>query len=417
VSEQAALAAEVSPAATATRRALPTRRPGLALLALAICTFAIGTTEFVITGLLPDIAADYRVSIVTAGYLVSGYALGVVVGAPVVTAAVLRLPRKRVLLGLLVLFVVGNLLSGTAPSFTMMMSGRVVAALCHGAFIGVAAIVAAGLVAPHRKATAIAAMLTGLTVANVAGVPLGALLGQHFGWRSTFLTIAALGLMGMIGVAGLVPGAPGSPETGLRRELRAFRRVRIWRALAMTAMGFGAVYAPLTFVAPLMTSVAGFQANVLPWLLMLFGSGLVVGNLAGARAADHWPTGTLVALLAGLVTVLCLLYLLADWQFPAAATLFALGIIGFATVPGFTTLVITSAGPASNSTMASSAAVAAFNLGNAAGAYFGGLAISSGLGYASTSLVGAAMAAGALLLAAASATPRRRAREITQSPS
>lgn len=376
------------------------RAASLALVALAVSSFAIGTTEFVITGLLPEIASDFRVTIATAGLLVSGYAMGVVIGAPLVTAAVARLRRKGVLLGLLVLFVAGNALSAVAPDYLVMLAGRVVAALCHGAFLGVASIVAAGLVAPERQARAIAGMLTGLTVANVVGVPAGTFVGQHFGWRATFFAIAALGLLGMAGIAALVPTIPAG--TGVRAELAAFTQRQVWLALGMTALGFGAVYAPFTYIAPLMTDVAGFPSAAIPWLLILFGTGLVIGNLLGARAADRRLMTTIVVLLAVLTVVLLLFDHTAHERTPAAVTLFALGVVGFATVPAFTSRVISSAGTQAN-TLASSAAVAAFNLGNATGAYLGGRVIATGHGYASPTLVGAVMAAAALLTAVVSA--------------
>jgi MFS transporter, DHA1 family, inner membrane transport protein len=386
----------------------------LALAALAVCSFAIGTTEFVITGLLPDIAADLSVSIATAGLLVSGYALGVVVGAPLVTAGIARLPRKGVLLGLLVLFVAGNGLSAAAPGYAVLLTGRVVAALCHGAFLGVASVVAAGLVAPGRRARAIAAMLSGLTIANVAGVPMGTLLGQRFGWRSTFLAVAGLGVLGMVGVATLVPRLPVPANAGVRAELAAFRHGQVWLALAMTALGFGAVYAPFTYVAPLLTGVAGFTPAAVPWLLVLFGTGLVIGNVVGARAADARLLTTIVVLLAVLTALLVVFDHTAHGRVPAAVTLFALGVIGFATVPAFTSRVLGAAGTTAANTMASSAAVAAFNLGNATGAYLGGRVIAAGGGFASPTLVGAAMAAAALLTAAVSAAwrPVRRSGQL-----
>jgi DHA1 family inner membrane transport protein len=378
-------------------------RMPFALVALSVCSFAIGTTEFVITGLLPQIAGDFHVTIATAGLLISGYALGVVVGAPLVTAGITRLPRKGVLLGLLVLFVAGNLLSAASPGYGVLLAGRVVAALCHGAFLGVASVVAAKLAAPERQARAIAGMLAGLTVTNVVGVPLGTFVGQQFGWRATFLAVACLGLLGMAGIAALVPRMPVPAGAGVRAELAAFRHGQVWLALAMTALGFGAVYAPFTYVAPLLTGVAGFPATAVPWLLVLFGAGLVVGNLLGARAADRRLMTTVVVALAVLTAVLVVFDHTAHGRTWAAVTLFALGVVGFATVPAFTSRVLTAANTASSNTLASSAAVAAFNLGNAAGAFLGGRAIAAGGGYAAPTLVGAAMAAAALVTALASA--------------
>ncbi|WP_433291803.1 MFS transporter [Pseudonocardia sp. CA-142604] len=369
----------------------------LALLALAISAFAIGTTEFVITGLLPDIATGFAVDIPTAGLLVSGYALGVVIGAPLLTAAATKLRRKPVLLGLMGLFIAGNVGSALAGSYTEMMAGRVVAALCHGAFFGVGSVVAAGLVAPQRRAAAIAMMFTGLTVANVLGVPLGTVVGQAFGWRATFWMVAALGVVGALGILALVPDRPADPASNLRVELAAFRRPQVWLALGMTALGFGGVFASFTYVAPIMTEVAGFPAGALTWLLLVFGAGLVVGNLAGARAADRALMPTLVVLLAALAAVLAIFAVTAASPIPAVATLAAVGFVGFATVPGLQTRVMEAAGSAG--TLASAANIAAFNLGNAAGAWLGGVAIAAGFGLTSPDIVGAIMAAAGLAVA------------------
>jgi DHA1 family inner membrane transport protein len=384
-------------------------RSGFALAALAIGTFALGLTEFVITGLLPDIAADLHVTIPRAGLLISGYALSVVIGGPLVTALVARRSRKPVLISLLAFFVVGNVISALATSYGVMLGGRIVTALCHGSFIGFATIVAGDLVPPARRSSAIAAMLSGLTIANVAGVPLGTLLGQQLGWRATFWAMAVFGLVAALATAVFV--APSSAVAGLsvRTQLAAFKTGRVWLALALTALAFGAVYAPFTYVAPLMTSVAGFSTGALPWLLALFGLGLVLGNVIGARAADRRLMPTLLAASAAMLVVLVLFAWTAHSRWPAAATLFALGVVAYATVPGLTTRVVTSADGAGQNLLASSAAVSAFNLGNAAGAYLGGLAISAGLGYAATPLIGAAMEAGALVIAAGSVLAARRA--------
>ncbi|WP_394468217.1 MFS transporter [Kutzneria buriramensis] len=371
-------------------------RTGLALAALALSAFAIGTTEFVIAGLLPDLASDLRVSIPTAGLLVSGYALGVVVGAPLVTIAVARLPRKWALLGLLVLFIAGNVTSAIAHGFAMLLLGRVLAALCHGAFLGVGSLAAAEMAGEQRRARAIAAMVTGLTLSTVVGVPMGTFLGQHWGWRVTFWAVAALGIAGMAGIAALVPPLPA---LATHNDLTVFRRPQLWLALAMTALGFGAVYAPYTFIAPIMTSLAGYAPGDLSWLLIVFGVGLVLGNWLGARAADWRLMGTIIALLTGLVALLLILAAL-----PSVITLFALGVVAFATVPAFTSRVIATGG---GTTLASSAAVAAFNLGNATGAYLAGLAVTDG--YAATGWVGAAMALGGLGVAVLSAAlPNRK---------
>jgi DHA1 family inner membrane transport protein len=376
---------------------------GAALGALAVCAFVIGCTEFVVPGLLPQIASTYRVSITTAGLLVSGYAIGVVIGAPLMTALVVCLPRKQVLIGLLVLSVAGNLISTVAPSYSVMLVGRAVAALCHGAFFGVGAVVAASLVAPARQARAIATMFLGITAANLIGVPIGTLVGQHLGWRTTFAAMTVLGALSMIGVAACVPRVATTTVPSLRRELASFGQRQLWLALGMTALGFGAVYAPLTYVAPLVTTVAGYPSSAITWLLVVFGLGFVIGNLAGARAADTHLMPTLIGLLAGMVVILAVFPVTAHGRISAAVTLFLLGACAYATVPGFTTRVINSAADAESSTLASSAAVAAFNLGNAAGAYLGGVALTASHTAADTAWAGAAMAAGGLVLALLSA--------------
>ncbi|HEY0532471.1 MAG TPA: MFS transporter [Actinoplanes sp.] len=370
----------------------------LALVALAIGTFALGMTEFVITGLLPAIASDLGVTIPTAGLLISGYALSVVFGGPLLTALVAHRPRRPVLLFLLSFFVAGNVLSALASNYATMLAGRVVTALCHGAFIGVATIVAGDLVRPERRSSAIGAMLSGLTFASVAGVPLGTLLGQQLGWRATFWAMAALGVLAAAATVMFVPTMASTGEA--RTQLAAFRNPQVWLALGLTALAFGAVYAPFTYIAPLMTDVAGFSSGALPWLLALFGLGLVLGNIIGARSADRRLMGTIVSASIAMLVVLVALGWTSHSRLPALVTLFVLGVVAYATVPGLTTRVITAADGDAQNLLASSSAVSAFNLGNAAGAYLGGRAITLGWGYDSTPLVGAAMEAGALLVAA-----------------
>jgi MFS transporter, DHA1 family, inner membrane transport protein len=383
----------------------------LALLALAISAFAIGTTEFVPTGLLPEIAADFHVDIPAAGLLVSGYALGVFVGAPLLTAAATRLRRKPVLLGLLGLFVIGNIGSALAPDYPLMMISRIVASLCHGAFFGVGSVVAAGLVAPQRRAAAIAMMFTGITLANVVGVPLGTLFGQAFGWRSTFWVVAALGVIGAVGVLALVPDRPADPAANLRAELAAFRRPQVWLALGMTAFGFGGVFASFTYVAPLMVDVAGFPTSALTWLVLLFGLGLVAGNLVGARLADRALMPAIIGTIGALAVALALFTVTVRSPIPAAITLFLVGAAAFATAPGLQTRVIDAAGSAG--TMAAAANIGAFNLGNAIGAAFGGLVIDAGLGFPAANLVGAAMAAAGVAVAVVSVALDRRRTPVT----
>jgi len=381
-------------------------KPGL--LALAVGGFGIGLTEFVIAGLLPEVAADFAVSEATAGWLISGYALSVAVGAIGLTAGVTRLPRKQVLLGLMVLFVLGNLLSALAGSYETMLAGRVLAALCHGAFFGIGSVVAADMVAPDRRAGAIALMFGGLTIANVLGVPLGTLLGQQLGWRSTFWAITAIGLAALVAIAVLVPRPEGAAATSdLRRELGAFRSGQVWLSLLMTVLGFGGMFGAFTYIAYTLTEVAGFGSGAVPWLLVVFGAGLFVGNALGGRAANVSVPRTLLAVMAALSVVMVGFALVATSPVLSVVALLLMGGFGFATVPGLQMRIMTYAGQAP--TLASGANIAAFNVGNALGAWLGGLTISAGLGYTSPLWVGAALAAGALVVLVVAEAGARRA--------
>ncbi|MEU1364863.1 MFS transporter [Streptomyces sp. NPDC005803] len=378
----------------------------LALLALAIGAFGIGTTEFVIMGLLPEVAADFQVSIPTAGFLVTGYALGVVIGAPLMTLLGTRVSRKRMLMILMALFVIGNVVSASAPVFGVMLAGRVIASLAHGAFFGIGSVVAADLVAPHKKAGAIAMMFTGLTVANVVGVPLGTYIGQSVGWRSTFFVVAALGVVGLLGVARLVPDQPRPEGVRLRHELAAFRNVQVLLAMAMTVLGFGGVFAAITYITPMMTEIAGYSASSVTWLLVLFGLGMVGGNLLGGKFADRRLMPLLYVSLGGLAVVLALFTLTAHDKIAAAVTIFLIGGLGFATVPPLQKRVLDHAAGAP--TLASAVNIGAFNLGNALSAWLGGIVIAAGLGYTAPNWVGAVLAASALVLAVVSSTLERR---------
>ncbi|MFF8811542.1 MFS transporter [Streptomyces pactum] len=379
----------------------------LALLALATGAFGIGTTEFVIMGLLPQIADDYGVSIPIAGLLVTGYAIGVVIGAPLMTVLGTRVGRKTVLLVLMGLFVAGNLLSALAPTFGMMLAGRIVASLAHGAFFGIGSVVAADLVAPDRKAGAIATMFTGLTVANVVGVPLGTLIGQAVGWRTTFAVVAGLGVVGLVGIARLVPAMPRPEGARLGRELMAFRNPQVLLAMAMTVLGFGGVFAAITYIAPMMTHVAGYSEGAVTWLLVLFGVGMFLGNLLGGRYADRALMPLLYTTLGGLAVVLALFTVTAHSKILAAVSILLVGALGFATVPPLQKRVLDQASGAP--TLASAVNIGAFNLGNALAAWLGGLVIAAGLGYTAPNWVGALLAAAALLLALWSAALERRA--------
>ncbi|MFJ2145931.1 MFS transporter [Glutamicibacter sp. NPDC087661] len=369
----------------------------LGLIALAIGAFGIGLTEFVIMGLLPDVAADFGVSEAAAGWLISGYALSVVVGALGLTAATVRLPRKPVLVGLLVLFIIGNSLTAMAATYEVAMIGRVIAALCHGAFFGIGAVVAADLVPANKKAGAIAIMFTGLTAANVLGVPFGTLLGQHSGWRSTFWAISGIGIIALIGILVLVPAIKHAAEgISVRRELGAFTSLQVWLSLSVTVLGYGGMFGAFTYIAYTLTEVTGFNETSVPWLLMLFGVGLFVGNWIGGRMADKSIDRTLLIFVSALLVVLVLFGFFASNQIATVIALLLMGGFGFGTVPGLQSRIMQYAGNAP--TLASGANIGAFNVGNALGAWAGGLGIAAGLGYTSPIWVGALITLVALVV-------------------
>uniref|UniRef100_UPI0013C48583 MFS transporter n=1 Tax=Streptomyces europaeiscabiei TaxID=146819 RepID=UPI0013C48583 len=350
----------------------------LALLALAVGAFGIGTTEFVIMGLLPEVAGDLGISIPAAGHLVSAYALGVVIGAPLLAAVTARLPRRKVLIGLMVLFVVGNALSALAPDEHWLLAARFLSGLPHGAFFGVGAVVATGLVAPERKARSVSLMFLGLTIANVAGVPAATLVGQHFGWRITFLGVSAIGLAAIASLALLIPhDRAAAPTTGLRGELGALRSLPVWLALGTTVAGFGALFSAYSYITPMLTDSAGYAGTSVTLLLALFGVGATIGNLAGGRLADHSLRGTLFGGLASLILVLALFPVLMSAQWSAALAVLLLGVAAFATGSPLQLMVMEKAAAAPS--LASSANQAAFNLANAGGAWIGGLALAAGL--------------------------------------
>ncbi len=386
------------------------------LIALALGGFGIGLTEFVIAGLLPEIADTFAVSEPTAGWLITGYALAVAIGAVVLTAAVTRFDRRHVLLGLIVLFIAGNLLSAVAPTYGVLLAGRVLAALCHGAFFGIGSVVAASLVEPARKARAIAMMFAGLTIANVLGVPLGTLLGQHLGWRSTFWAITAVGVLAFAGVAALVR-VPETATTAprLAHELRAFREPQVWFSLALTVLGFGGMFGAFSYIAYTLTDLSGFAESTVPWLLVLFGVGLFVGNYLGGKAADRSITGTLAVVLVGLTVIMGVFAATASSKPMAVASLVLMGMFGFATAPSLQMRVMSFAESAP--TLASGANIAAFNVGNAFGAWVGGLTIGAALGYAAPIGAGALITLASVgVLALATVAARRSDRVAEREP-
>ncbi|MDX3257693.1 MFS transporter [Streptomyces sp. MI02-2A] len=380
----------------------------LALLALAVGAFGIGTTEFVMMGLLPDVADDLRISIPAAGHLVSAYALGVVIGAPLLAAVTARMSRRAVLIGLMVLFVLGNALSALAPDYHWLLAARFLSGLPHGAFFGVGAVVATNLVAPERKARSVSLMFLGLTVANIAGVPVATLMGQDLGWRATFLGVSVIGAAAIASLFLLIPkDHTHAPSGGLRGELVALRSLPVWLALGTTVAGFGALFSAYSYVTPMLTDAAGYADASVTLLLALFGVGATIGNLVGGRLSDHSLRGTLFGGLTSMVVVLLLFPLLMGAQWSAALAVTLLGTAAFITGSPLQLMVMekASAGPS----LASSANQAAFNLANAGGAWIGGLALAAGFGVTSPALAGAALAVLGLAVAGvAHAVDRRR---------
>ncbi|MBB4007199.1 MFS transporter [Allorhizobium taibaishanense] len=370
----------------------------LALFALTIAAYAIGTTEFVSVGLLPTIAADFRITLPSAGMIVSIYALGVTFGAPVLTALTSRFPRKMLLLSLMLLFIAGNLLAAFSSSFALLLVGRVLTAFAHGVFFSVGATIAAGLVPENRRASAIALMFMGLTVAIVTGVPLGTLIGQTFGWRATFLAVSGLGLVALLGIAALLPATlPRGEPSRLIDQLRVLGSGRLLLAFAMTALGYGGTFVAFTFLAAILQEITGFAAGSVSLVLVLYGVAIAAGNLAGGRLANTDPVKALAWLFAAQTLALILFFFTAQATIPALLTLAAMGFLSFANVPGLQLYVVELAKrfrPDGVDT-ASALNIAAFNLGIAVGASVGGEIVASPLGLGTTPLVGAILVAGA----------------------
>lgn len=368
----------------------------LPLLILALSSFAIGTTEFVIMGLLPDVAGDLGVSIPSAGWLVTGYALGVAIGAPFMALATARLPRKAALVVLMGIFIVGNLLCAIASDYNVLMFARVVTALSHGAFFGIGSVVAAGLVAPNKRASAVALMFTGLTLANVLGVPLGTALGQAAGWRSTFWVVTLIGVVALIGLLRFLPGNRNEAKLDMLAELAAMKGAGIWLSLSMTALFAASMFTLFTYIAPLLGDVTGISPRGVTYTLLLIGLGLTVGNIIGGKLADRRLSATLVGVFAAMAVVSTALSWTAVAVVPTEITLFLWATAAFAAVPALQINVVTFGKSAPN--LVSTLNISAFNVGNALGAWIGGAVIAGGLGLTSVPLAAAVLAVLALIV-------------------
>lgn len=366
-----------------------------ALLVLALSAFAIGTTEFVIMGLLPDVATDLSVSIPVAGWLVTGYALGVAVGAPFMAMATARFPRKAALLALMAIFILGNLLCATALNYDLLMLARVVTALCHGAFFGIGSVVAASLVPPNRKASAVALMFTGLTLANVLGVPLGTALGQVAGWRSTFWAVTLIGVAAFIGLWRVLLRQDDEEAADMRAELAALRGAGLWLALSTTVLFSAAVFCIFTYVAPLLGEITGVSPRGVTGTLLLIGLGLTLGNFIGGRLADWKLAQTLMGVFIALAVTSTVVHLASPYLIPMEITLFLWATAAFAAVPALQVNVVAFGAGAPN--LVSTLNIGAFNVGNALGAWVGGVVIEQGLGLTRVPLAAAVLAILALV--------------------
>ena len=390
-------------------------RVRLALLALALGGFGIGLTEFVAMGLLPNLAADLLPNIwsvsheranAQAGWLVSAYALGVVVGAPTIAALAARFPRKQLLLACVGVFTVGTIASALLPTFELVLVSRFVAALPHGAYFGIAALVAASLMGPGKRGQGVALVLSGLTIANVVGVPSITFLGQQAGWRVAYLVVALVFALTFVAVAALVPFQAGDSAATMRRELRAFTRPQVWLALLVGSLGFGGFFAVYTFISPVATNVAGLDVTVVPFLLVAAGLGMTIGNFVGGRGADHHVMRTLFICFGIFAIALTGLGLTAQWPVGLFVFVFLVAGAGAALSPAIQTRLMDVAGD--SQTLAAAINHSALNIGNSLGAYLGGVTIAAGFGYLSPTWVGLLLCVPGVTLALASLLLQRR---------
>ena len=400
------LAAGVSAPSPDVRPPLSTVRVVVAVVALAIGGFAIGTTEFVTMGVLPDIAAGVGVDIPSAGHVISVYALGVVVGAPVIAALSARLPRRALLIGLMAAFLVGNGLTALAPGYRTLLVARFLTGLPHGAFFGVASLVAASLVAPHLRGRAVSSVLLGLSAAMLTGVPAATWLGQQFGWRSAYWTVVVLAALTVAAVLAVVPSSPGRPEATVRGELAALKRPQVILTLLVGVVGFGGMFALYSYIAPVVTDVAQLSRGAVPLVLLVYGAGGVLGTMLGGRLADLALFRSVVATLVSLMVLLALVAVTSPWPPALFIGVFLVSIAASSLAVCLQMRLMETAGEAQM--LGAALNHSALNLANALGAWFGGLVIAAGLGYRAPSAVGAGLAALGLMPLAVSALLRRR---------
>ena len=362
-----------------------------ALWALTISAFGIGTTEFVIVGLLPTVAQDLAISISSAGLLVSLYAVGVAVGAPILTALTSKIPRKKLLLGVMLLFILGNGLAAIAPTFGLLVMARILTGFAHGVYFSIGATIAASLVPPNKRASAIAIMFAGLTIAIVTGVPLGTFIGQNFGWRATFIGVSILGIIGALSSAVLVPASiQGGKALRIVDQLKVIKSPSVLLVLAITALGYGGTFVTFTYLAPLLEEVTGFSASMTSLLLLVYGIAIAIGNIVGGKVSNKKPSKALMVMFILQAIVLLVLYFTAPFQVAAVVTLFFMGILAFSNVPALQLYIVQMAEKYAPGTedVASALNIAAFNVGIAIGAALGGKIVESSLGVGATPWIG-----------------------------
>jgi len=374
----------------------PASASRLPLLALALASFGIGTTEFVIMGLLPDVAGDLGVTIPQAGLLVTGYALSVAFGSPFLAVATARMDRRKALLLLIGIFILGNLLCALAPNYALLMAARIVTALCHGAFFGLGAVVAATLVPEQKKAQAIAMMFAGLTLANVLGVPFGTALGEAVGWRNTFWAVVVIGFAAAFALYAWLPRNMPTPRMKLIHEARSLGSTQVILAMLISVVVSASLFGVFTYITPILENVTLISPHEVTLMLLLFGIGLTAGNFLGGWLGDWKLMPSVIGILALLIPVLSLFTLTSASLVPAAVTIFCWGLLAFALISPLQMRVVNEAAQAPN--LASTLNQGAFNLGNAAGAWIGGLSLTNGLAYRELPWIGVALAAVAFTL-------------------
>ncbi|CAM4204828.1 MFS transporter [Paenibacillus phoenicis] len=391
------------------------QRSTLALLALAISAFAIGTTEFISVGLLPLIAEDLHISTTTAGLTVSLYALGVTFGAPVLTSLTARMSRKTLLLWIMVVFMIGNALAAAATSIVMLLAARVISAFSHGVFMSIGSTIAADLVPEHRRASAISIMFTGLTVATVTGVPLGTFIGQQLGWRAAFILIVVVGLIGFISNSLLVPsGLRKGGRTAFRDQVKLVTNGRLLLLFLITALGYGGTFVVYTYLSPILLEITGFKESAVAVILLVYGIAIAIGNMVGGKLSNRQPIRALFYMFIVQALILLALLFTAPFKVAGLVTIFLMGLLAFMNVPGLQVYVVMLAERFVPSAVdvASAINIAAFNAGIALGSYLGGV-ITDSLGLIHTSWIGALMVAAAVLLTGWSRALERKDRQET----